>query len=416
LPKLFHRNESVFNVLFEAVSEGVLVVDENQTIVATNSTVEEIFGYTKDELHNQHLNTLIPPNYHSVHGGHFDEFYKKSTQRRMGVNSELFGAHKNGNKIPVEVGLNPFRVDGKTFVMSIIIDITDRKKHENEILELNSLLEKKIATRTLKLQEAIDDLKKEIKKRLKTELELSNSLKKEKELNILKTKFLSLVSHEFKTPLSGVLNAATLVGKYKHTDMQAKREKHLLTIKNKIHYLDGILNDFLSIERLESGKVTYKLGNFKLIKVVNETIYNANMMLKTGQHIVYPKNIDQISLYFDEKILELILSNILNNAIKYSPENTKINFKIRATSASLFFEIKDQGIGIPYKDQKHIFKRYFRAENVLTDQGTGIGLNIIKSHLESLGGSISFISPPNEGTTFFVELPLINKDENNSTH
>ena len=140
------------------------------------------------------------------------------------------------------------------------------------------------------------------------------------------------------------------------------------------------------------------------------------MMLKTGQHIVYPKNIDQISLYFDEKILELILSNILNNAIKYSPENTKINFKIRATSASLFFEIKDQGIGIPYKDQKHIFKRYFRAENVLTDQGTGIGLNIIKNHLESLGGSISFISPPNEGTTFFVELPLINKDENNSTH
>tara|TARA_R110001583_G_scaffold15501_2_gene63831 strand:- start:10962 stop:12194 length:1233 start_codon:yes stop_codon:yes gene_type:complete len=407
LPNLFHENEFVFNVLFEAVSEGVVVVDENQTIVATNAAAEQMFGYSKDELHEQYLNMLIPTNYRAAHGGHFNAFYKQSSARKMGKNKALFGAHKSGKNFPVEVGLNPFKINERTFVMSIIIDITDRKQSEDKIRELNALLEDKILVRTTELNTTVSNLKKEIEKRVKAESKLIKSLKKEKELNELKTKFLSLVSHEFKTPLSGVLNAAILIGKYTKSEMQEKREKHLLTIKNKVYYLNGILNDFLSIERLESGKVKYKLSNFKLSKVVNEVVYNANMILKSGQRINYPLNIDALNIYQDEKILELILSNLLHNAIKYSSENTKIDFKIKSYAEGFIFEIKDEGIGIPFKDQKHIFERYFRAENALTNQGTGIGLNIVKGHLESLGGTIKFISVKDEGTTFIVKLPLI---------
>ena len=407
MPNLFHENEFVFNVLFEAVSEGVVVVDESQTIVATNAAAEQMFGYSKNELHEQHLNMLIPTNYHAAHGGHFNAFYKRSSARKMGKNKALFGAHKSGKNFPVEVGLNPFKINKRTFVMSIIIDITDRKQSEDKIKELNALLEDKIVVRTTELNTTVSNLKKEIEKRVKAESKLIKSLKKEKELNELKTKFLSLVSHEFKTPLSGVLNAAILIGKYTESEMQDKREKHLLTIKNKVYYLNGILNDFLSIERLESGKVKYKLSNFKLSKVVNEVVYNANMILKSGQRINYPLNIDALNIYQDEKILELILSNLLHNAIKYSSENTKIDFKIKSYAEGYIFEIKDEGIGIPFKDQKHIFERYFRAENALTNQGTGIGLNIVKGHLESLGGTIKFISVKDEGTTFIVKLPLI---------
>jgi hypothetical protein len=406
---LFSENEFVFNILFEAVSESVIVVDQNQTIVANNSAAEKMFGYAKEQLQNQHLHILIPKNYHAGHKAHFNSFHLKSSARQMGENSNLFGAHKNGHKFPVEVGLNPFEIDNKKFVMAIVVDITNRKKSEAKIRELNSLLECKISERTSELNNTVANLKEEIEKRVKAETKLRKALKKEKELGELKTKFLSLVSHEFKTPLSGMLNAAVLVGKYKKTEMQDKREKHLLTIKNKVHYLDGILNDFLSVERLESGKVTYKFSNFKLSKVVNEVIYNANLMLKSGQHIIYPKDIDNIDVYQDEKVLELMLSNILNNAIKYSPENTKIDFTITIRKTTIIFEIKDQGIGIPLSDQKHIFNRYFRAENALTNQGTGIGLNIVKSHLESLDGTIAFKSKVNEGTTFIVELPLINK-------
>jgi len=407
LPNLFHENEFVFNVLFEAVSEGVVVVDENQTIVATNSAAEQMFGYFNDELIGKHLNVLIPSKHHKAHGGHYNKFYKQSSARQMGQNTDLFGAHKSGTNFPVEVGLNPFKIGEKTYVMSIVIDITVRKQSENKIKELNALLEEKISKRTNELNKTVSDLKKEIEKRVKAESKLRKALKKEKELNELKTKFLSLVSHEFKTPLSGIQNAAILIGKYKNTETQEKREKHLFTIKNKVQYLNGILNDFLSVERLESGKIKYKLSNFKLSKIVNEVIYNANMMLKSGQHINYPSNIDDINIYQDEKILELILSNLLHNAIKYSSENTTIDFKIIHNTKEFIFEIKDQGIGIPLEDQKHIFERYFRAENALTNQGTGIGLNIVKGHLENLGGNIEFNSIKNEGTTFIVKLPLI---------
>lgn len=407
MPNLFHENEFVFNVLFEAVSEGVVVVDENQTIVITNAAAEQMFGYTKNELRNKHLNILIPIASHGAHGGHFNAFYKKASSRKMGENRDLFGANKNGVNFPVEVGLNPFKIGDKTYVMSIIIDITTRKKYEQEIVNLNTKLEEKISDRTSELNSTVANLTKEIEKRVKVESELKKALKKEKELNELKTKFLSLVSHEFKTPLSGVLNAAVLAGKYTKTEMQSKRDKHLLTIKNKVHYLDRILNDFLSIERLESGKVKYIISTFKLSKVVNEVIYNANLMLKKGQQIKYPKNIDDININHDEKILELILSNLLHNAIKYSPEDTLIDFEITINLKQIVFKIIDQGIGIPINDQKHIFERYFRAENALTRQGTGIGLNIVKGHIKSFKGTITFKSAKNKGTTFIVKLPLI---------
>jgi signal transduction histidine kinase len=189
------------------------------------------------------------------------------------------------------------------------------------------------------------------------------------------------------------------------TEDQEKREKHIKIISEKVQYLNTILNDFLSIEKIEKGKIDYKFSTFKLSKVLNEVIYNANMILKRGQQINYPENIDDFSLYQDEKIVELALSNLLYNAIKYSPEYTNIDIDITQNTNTTTFKVKDNGIGIPEKDQKNIFNRYFRAENVLLIQGTGIGLNIVKNHLEQLNGSISFESHENKGSIFTIELP-----------
>ena len=235
--------------------------------------------------------------------------------------------------------------------------------------------------------------------------QLKIALSKEKELNELKTKFLSLVSHEFKTPLSGILTSSQLLSKYKLTEHQKKRDKHIKTITDKVHFLNNILNDFLSIEKIETGKVNYKFNHFKLSNVVNEVVYNANMLLKEGQQINYPENIDDLSLYQDEKIIQLIFSNLLHNAIKYSPEGSVIDLQIKQDSTFTTLIIIDEGIGIPEKDQGNIFDRYFRAENVINTQGTGIGLNIAKNHLENLGGTISFKSKENIGTTFVITFP-----------
>jgi len=408
---MFKNSDRVFNVLFEAVSEGVIVVDKNQKIVATNKSSESMFGYAKEELINSDLNILIPRTYHANHGTHFEGFMKNKESRKMGRGRDLYGARKDGTIFPVEAGLNPLEIEGESYIMTLVIDISVRKKQELELLELNNVLEQKVEERTNELSNTVKALKtvnvqrdEEIKKRIDAQNRISNALKKEKELNELKTKFLSLVSHEFKTPLSGILTSSMLLSKYKLTEQQERRDKHIKTISDKVHYLNNILNDFLSIEKLETGKMNYKLTTFKVSKVVNEVVYNANMLLKDGQRINYPENIDDYSMFQDEKILELALSNLVNNAIKYSSENTIVDIHINQDNTYTYFNIKDNGMGIPVKDQKSIFNRYFRAENALLVQGTGIGLNIVKSHLENLGGTISFESEENKGSIFTIKL------------
>lgn len=413
---MFKEKENLFNVLFEAASEGIIVVDEYQTMIAVNSAVANMFGYEADELKGKPLNILIPVSYQNTHVREVKKFLGQSEKRRMGHGRDIHGVKKNGAEFPVEAGLNPFVWEGEKYVMSLIIDVSVRKESQRKIEELNNTLEEKIKFRTSELEESMKklqrmnaDLEKEIKRRKMAENKIKDALQREKELSDLKTKFLSMVSHEFKTPLSGILTSTMLARKYKTEDQQEKREKHFNTIANKVHYLDTILNDFFSIERMESGKVNYKFTTFSLNKLVNEVVYNANITLKNGQEIHYPKNMEDIHMHQDEKILELILSNLLNNAIKYSPENTSIDFEVELNQGDIIFAVKDQGIGIPEKDQKHIFERYFRAENALLDQGTGIGLNIAKTHLENLGGSIRFSSEAGKGSTFIVELPISNE-------
>lgn len=402
---------NIFRILSEAISEGIVIVNSEQKIVISNEAANRMFGYDPKELLAQDLELLIPHQFHSTHATNVHKFMEDNVPRQMGRGRDLHGRRKDGSVFPVEVGLNPFLVDDARYVMALITDISIRKEQEDQIHKLNYDLEQKIEDRTILLKKSIEELEEEIKKRKEAEHKISEALRKERELGELKTKFLSLVSHEFKTPLSGILTSATLAGKYTKTEQQDRREKHLKTIKNKVKYLNNILNDFLSVERLESGKTTFKFETFPLSKVVNEVIYSANMLLKEGQRINYPDNIDDISLHFDEKILELSLTNLINNAIKYSPEYTVIDIQVIMHGKSLSIKVIDQGRGIPEKEQKFVFNRYFRAENALLDQGTGIGLNIVKGYMDTLGGDISFESEENKGSTFTMTIPITNPEE-----
>ncbi len=410
--QVFDRDSNIFKILSEAVSEGILVVNHEQTIVATNQRANDMFGYGADELLGKPLTILIPSSYQKAHEKHVDGYYQQYDKRRMAVGRHLYGVGKDQKAFPVEVGLNPFALYGNTYVLALVIDVTLIKEKEREIRELNTMLEEKIVVRTKELEATVANLKTEIKLREEAEAKITNALQKERDLNDLKTKFLSLVSHEFKTPLSGILTSATLIGKYTETDQQEIRNRHLKTIQGEVRHLNNILNDFLSVERLEKGKELYRLSAFSLSNVVNEVVYNANMMLKSGQKINYPQNIDDISICQDPKIVSLALTNLLYNAIKYSPEDTLIELQVDLDSDRIKFHVIDQGIGIPQQDQKHIFERYFRAENVLLNQGTGIGLNIVKAHLENLGGKIAFVSEENKGSIFTVEFPLGDEAEN----
>ena len=411
---MFFNNQDIFNVLFEAIPEGVIIVDEEQIIVAANASAEKMFGFEKGELINKFLNNLIPVKHQDKYKKHFINYINTSTLTKEKTKLNLYGITKSKKIFPAEISLNPFKVANKTFVIALIIDVTKRKETKQKIDKLNNQLEKTINAKTIELKKTIKQLqkvnlnyKKEIKNRIEGENKIMETLKKERELNELKTKFLSLVSHEFKTPLSGILTSSMLLKKYPLQKQQNKRDKHIETISKKVHYLNNILNDFLSIERLESSNVNYKFTTFNLNKIISEVVYNANMLLKSGQKINISPNINDYILYQDEKILELILSNLLYNAIKYSFENTTIELDVYQNNNNIVFKLKDEGVGIPENDQKFIFNRYFRAENVLNIQGTGTGLNIVKTHLENLNGSIAFTSIENKGSVFIVELPLI---------
>jgi len=403
--RVFEKNSNIFRLLSETVSEGILVVNEEQFIVAANGRAHKLFGYSDDELIGKSIEVLIPETSRREHKTLAHDLIKKETEKRAIHGRNLTGLQKNGNEFPLKIGLNPFTLYGNKYMLTLVDDLTEIKKKDSQIHELNTQLEKKIKARTQELRDTVAQLKREIKRREEAEAKIKNALAKEKELNELKTKFLSLVSHEFKTPLSGILTSATLVGKYAKEHQQDKRDKHLKTIVGQVNHLNTILTDFLSIERLETGKEVYKMSDFSLSKVINEVVYSANMILKNGQRINYPQNVDDVILHHDEKIISLCLTNLLYNAVKYSPEDTEIDLKVELSKDKALFQIKDQGIGIPEKDQKHIFERYFRAENVLTTQGTGIGLNIVKAHVENLDGKVYFESKEKKGSTFSFEIP-----------
>jgi PAS domain S-box-containing protein len=372
--KLEQEKNHLAKIFQESLNEIYVFDAKTLKFINVNHGAQKNIGYSLEEMI-----TMTPldikPNYNESLFRKEIEILEKDNIEK--IEFETVHQRKSGSTYPVNIHLQRSKLGDKDVYVAIILDITEQKSYTEK-------LEKTVQIRTEELQTA---------------------LAAEKELNELKTKFLSMVSHEFKTPLSGILTSTILLNKYKLTEQQEKREKHINTISDKVQYLNNILNDFLSVEKLEKGKINYKYSTFKLSKVLNEVIYNANMLLKDGQQINYPEHIDDLSLHQDEKILELALSNLIYNAIKYSSENTIIDIDISQNVTTTIFKIKDNGIGIPEKDQKNIFNRYFRAENALLMQGTGIGLNIVKDHLENLNGTISFTSIEHKGSTFVIELP-----------
>lgn len=361
--------------IFDNSLNEIYVFDFNTLkFINVNYGAQKNLGYSLEELKDL-TPVAIKPNFS------LKKFHRLSAPLRDHVENkvefEAVHLRKNGTTYPVYVSLEVSMLGDRKVFIAIILDITEQKNYTQK-------LEKTVELRTKQLKIALEN---------------------EKELNDLKTKFLSLVSHEFKTPLSGILTSSILLSKYIRGDQQENRDKHIRIISEKVHYLNTILNDFLSIEKLETGKVSYKITSFRLSKVLNEVVYNANMLLKEGQHVKYPDNIEDLVLVQDERTIELALTNLVHNAIKYSPEHSDVNITITQNLKDTVFEISDSGIGIPEKDQKNIFNRYFRAENALTTPGTGIGLNIVKSHIENLGGSIHFRSKFQEGSTFILSVP-----------
>lgn len=273
----------------------------------------------------------------------------------------------------------------------------EQVKNINVIKQLNIDLERKVIDRTLILEEAIAELE-------ATKSNLAASLIKEKELNELKSRFVSMASHEFRTPLATILSSLALVKKYGELNEVEKQEKHISRIQSSIKNLTELLNDFLSIGKLEEGKVIICTEKFNGKELISEIIFEMHPLVTNNQRINYFHYGDEVVL-LDKKILKNILLNLISNAIKFSPEGKNIEVNSSINSSIFTVSVKDEGIGIPLEDQKHLFERFFRGKNTEAIQGTGLGLNIVAKYVELMAGTINFTSQESKGTTFTVSFP-----------
>ena len=228
---------------------------------------------------------------------------------------------------------------------------------------------------------------------------------REKELGEMKSRFVSFASHEFRTPLATILSSTSLVEKYQEKTLDTMTVKHINRIKASVSNLIDLLNDFLSVGKLEEGKIEYNPKEIDVVEFSNELLALSRERLREGQCLISELSGPEQPLFTDEKLLKNILNNLLSNASKYSLDGGGIYYRVKFDTDHVSFEVEDHGIGIPEKDQKHLFETFFRASNATQTPGTGLGLCLVKRYLQILGGSLQFTSIENKGSTFKVDIP-----------
>jgi len=406
--KLLNEEER-FDALFQYASLGILIVNQVGEIVLANNFLLSQFGYSDlGEITGKKMELLIPARFHQHHVGYRTNYTAHPQKRPMGLGIDLFAVKKSGEEFPVEVSLSNYRNEEANFVIAFVNDISRRKEIEKAVIlqqkeleeinlkieDLNDELEQKVVLRTSQLEQAMTQLE-------DSKDELTQALSKEKELSDLKSRFVSMASHEFRTPLSTILSSASLVAKYIKEEEQDKRDKHIHRIKSAVHNLTDILNEFLSLGKIEDGKLITNLSRFNIKELLTNVSNEIQGIVKKGQQLVYTHE-GEVEVELDLTLMRNIFINLLSNAIKFSPEGGVIKIHSEVANSGIRFVISDSGIGISAEDQEHLFERFFRAKNAVNIQGTGLGLHIVGKYVELLDGHIACESELEKGTTFII--------------
>ena len=403
-----------FGLVFSHATIGIVVTNSQGKITNFNRYAEKQFGYSKEEVIGRKIEILVPPEYRLLHLDDRARFHDHPVPRQMGEGRDLFAIKKDGTMFPVEISLSPYTIQNEIYVIAFIVDITIRKNNEKivlqqkeelqritrEITKLNMELEQKVDSRTRMLQETLSELE-------RSKEELSEALENEKHINELKSKFVTLASHEFRTPLSTILSSAYLLEKYNNQPAPGQRMKHIQRIKNSVLGLKNILEDFLSVDKLDEGKVKnteHEITSGEIRDLVLGVIEDMEQLSKPGQNIVFECR-SFVTIRADIEILKNIMINLVSNAIKFSDAGSTIHVICSEAKNELSIAVKDQGIGISEEDLRHLSERFFRGGNAMNIQGTGLGLHIIKKYLELLHGSMEVQSKLNQGSCFTIYLP-----------
>ena len=360
--------EQRFEFLVRHVKDyAIFMIDPEGRVMSWNKGAQQIKGYTQAEIIGQPISV----------------FYTDEDNQRGEPYLNLRRALEEGRY--ESIGLRK-RKDGSIFYADVVFTpIYDDKN----------------------VLKGFAKITRDISNQRKAEQDMQETLRREKELNEMKSRFVSLASHEFKTPLSVILSSVSLIEKYPETEQQDKRLKHIHRIKSNVNNLKQILNDFLSLEKLEDGIIENCPVETDLVQLVGETIHDMEETRKAGQVVHLHTEGEPRTVMVDAQLLRNVLNNLLSNAIKYSAEGSAIDCTLTYHAVTVDIAFRDRGIGIPVEERPHLFERFFRATNTTGISGTGLGLSIVRRYLDLIGGDIRLSGEPGEGSTFTVTLPAM---------
>lgn len=396
--------------IFQYVGEGIVITNSRGVIVNSNPAIEKLFGYKPEFLRGKTIEVLMPQDVSERHQEHRNKYFAKPYSRPLLMGSNLRGQRTDGSIIPLHISLSSFSENGETFAIAFISDRTELNEKEEllqknqnelkqlavELKQLNTQLEKRVQKRTQMLEETIAELN-------DAQIQLKISLENEKELGDMKSKFASLVSHEFRTPLATILSSLNLIERYSNNELNENQQKHVGKIKKAVQSMVDIITDLLTITRIENNKLEFRPSTLNVKQFFESIETDFQKFLKPGQTLLVDCN-SKSDFITDSNLLGQVINNLLTNAIKFSEENTGISVGVNCSSGELEIIISDEGVGIPEEDLHHLYESFYRASNAASIEGTGLGLFIVKKCLELIGGEIEVSSEVNKGTRFRITI------------
>jgi PAS domain S-box-containing protein len=377
-----------FRDLLEAAPDAILEVERDGTIVLLNAAAERMFGYQRDELLGQLIEILVPESLRQRHSSHRDHYAEHPITRPMGIGLELFAQRKDGSQFPVEISLSPIRATAGSRAMAIVRDITSHKQAEQEANAMQQQFNEELAVKNEQLEAR------------NREIERANRLKSE---------FLASMSHELRTPLHTIIGFADLLAEELKGELNASQKRFVGHIQRDARHLLELINDILDLSKIESGRLELQLETFNAAGAIEETVAGLRS-LADNKKIVVEEALDRdLTMTADRLRFKEILSNLVSNAIKFTPEAGRIMIECHGSGDGILFVVSDTGIGIHLSEQQAIFDKFYQLGPTTggVREGTGLGLAITKHLVEMHGGSIWVESSPGAGSRFQFTLPRI---------
>ncbi len=400
------RSEVKIKQLSQAIEQSpvsIIITDTEGNIEYANPKFSELTGYSREEV--------IGKNPRILQSGKSFTDYKKmwkillegKTWVGLFVNKK-----KTGGLFWESAIISPIKNSkGETInYVAVKEDITEKIAAEKELEKYRTELENLVKERTKELAFVNKRLADQLEKSEIIGKAIKESLEKERELNEMKSSFISTTSHEFRTPLASILSSIELLELYGRKWDEEKYNTHIERIKNAIEYLTRLMDDVLILNKAETGKLQLNLSRVNLYKLCHRIIEEVKTLTNEKHTISCSYKMEEMEFQLDEKLIRFIINNLLSNAVKYSPEGGSVDLCIEKISNHLLIVIKDEGIGIPERERSQLFNTFFRCSNTGSIQGNGLGLSIVKKSVDIHGGTIILDESYKSGARFVVTLPL----------